>query len=104
VDGLELEPACLPRLALCDRLAILVVQLRIGVPDFSAGPCGQLERADDVILVPVGLQDVGDAQVLPGGLLDVDIAIAPWIDDDRVPAIADDVRVVGQALRFDTLE
>jgi hypothetical protein len=95
MDSPQLEPPYPPRLSILHRLSILVVPLSVGVPDLSVGTRGQFQRSDQIVLVAMGLQDTGDAKALPGGLLDVDVAVTPWVNDGRLILIADEIRVMG---------
>ena len=52
------------------------------VVDLRTGHAGELEGADDVVLVPVGLEDVLDADSVPLGQVDVDPAVPHGVDDE----------------------
>ena len=90
-DGLHLEPPHLPHLAVFHRLPVAVLHLCVGAPDLRAGARGQFDRADHIVLVAVGLQDVGDAQPLLRRPLDVHLAVAPRVNHERVQPIADEI-------------
>src|SRR3546814_18181160 len=47
---------------------------------------------------------MADAAALLAGQLDIDLAVAPWIDDRRLAAGADQIGEVGEALRLDFLD
>ena len=97
-------PSQLPGLPLLYRLTVFIVQLGIHVPDLGAGPRGQLGRADYVILVAMGLQDVPYAASFARGPLDIHSAVPPRVDDRRGGSAAADIGVVSQSLRFDSLD
>jgi len=59
VEDRELDVAHLERITLVHRVAVLEVELTAMV-NFSAGAPGQFEGADDVVLVAMRLEDVGD--------------------------------------------
>src|SRR3546814_12358603 len=65
------------------------------ISDWSSDVCSS------DLLVAVRLQDMADAAALLAGHLDVDLAAAPWIDDRRLAAGADQIGEVGEALRLD---
>jgi hypothetical protein len=75
-----------------------------GTTDLRTRPAGQLGRADDQILVAVGLQNVGDGHALALRQLYIDVAVAAGIDDDGLVGIPDDIRVVCQSSGFDPLK
>jgi len=104
VDGPHLEPPDPPRLAVLRRLAVLIVQHTVGVPDLRPGARDQLQRPDQIILVPVGFQDVSDAHPRSCGRLGVHVHVAPGINDDGLSLVADEVGIMGQSLRFDSFK
>ncbi len=61
---------------------VAVIELGPGpVVDLRPRQAGELQGADDVVLVAVGLEDVPDVHALPLGDVCVDLAVPPRVDD-----------------------
>ena len=90
VDGGHLELANLELLPVGDDLPVL--ELGPGaVVDVRPSEVRELQGADDVVLVAVGLEDMPDVHPLPLGDVDVDLAVPPGVHDDGLSAGADEV-------------
>lgn len=66
----------------------------------GAGDTGQLQAAADVVVVHMGLDDVGDAHSAPGGGGDDLIDVARRVDDHRGTGPAGHITAVAQALEL----
>ena len=77
------------RLSQVDLLALLdsssIIEVQIAVQDLCAGERFQLPGTGYIVLVAMGLQDVGDPQSRPVGDIQVDLTVPTGIDD-RGPA------------------
>ena len=72
-------------LAVADR-AVLVRQLGAGADDVGrTGQRREVAATRDVVVVEMGLDDVADPQTGAPGRLEVDVDVAPWIDDRGRP-------------------
>jgi hypothetical protein len=80
---------------------VVVAECRPG-PDHvrGAGQGRQLAAARDVVVVQVGLEDMGDAEVRVAGGVEVDIDVPPRIDDggDASRLVRDQGREMSQPL------
>jgi len=74
------------------------------VPYLGPGEGGELDGAAHIVLMPVGLEDVPYAEVLPGRLFRVHDAIPSRVDDRSRAAMAYKIGMMGETLRFDALE
>ncbi len=90
VEDRELDVAQLELVTLVHRVAVLEVELTAMV-DFSSGAAGQLERADDVVLVAMRLEDVGDLRSPAVGDFQIFVDITAGIDDGCLAAVSKDV-------------
>ena len=71
----------------------------VAVGDDGADAVGELEVAADEVGVEVRLDDALDDEPFRLRLLEVDVDVAPWVDDHGATGrlVADEVRGVGQA-------
>ena len=81
VQSGEPQLADVERLAVADR-PVLVGELRTRPDDVRrAGQGGQVPPARDVVVVEVRLDDVADPKVVLARRIEIDVDVAPWIDD-----------------------
>ena len=88
------------RLAVADG-AVLVAQLRAGADHVArAGQGGEVATARHVVVVEMGLDDVGDPDVELAGRREVDVDVAARVDDrgDTGGLVGDERRQVAEAL------
>ena len=96
-----------------DLELLAVLQLHVGVAeelvaaahDLRAGQSGEVARAEFVILLPVGLEHVGDGEIVLPRETQVFVDVPPRVDDHgEAFAAADHVRVLPESRGFQTLE
>ena len=70
------------------QAGVLVAELGTGADDMGrAGQGREVASARDVVVVEVRLDDVADPQAAPGGDREVDVDVAPRIDDRGDPGV-----------------
>src|SRR5688572_17451561 len=77
----EVQPADLDRVALADAAVLVPEPSACADHVVGAGRGGQVPSSRDVVVVQVGLEDMGDPQVEAARLVEIDIDVAPGVDD-----------------------
>ena len=103
LEHLERDLADLDTVAVADGPAVREGGAR-PVVDGRARAKSELGRTDEVVLVPVRLEDAGDLHLARGCMLEVDSTVATGVDHGRLAAVADEVGVVGKPLGSDGLD
>lgn len=67
-------------------------------------PFRKAGRSDEIILVPVSLEDVGYRAMVPFRDLSIYLKVPAGIDDCSAPGIADNIGIVRKTFGYDTLE
>jgi len=66
--------------------------------NLSSAPSFEFPRSNSIILVPVGLKDMGDFQFIPLSNLKIYIAVPAWIDYRRPSSRSDKIGIMGNSL------